>query len=93
MTDSVLIVRFLHFIGNKNEPDKTDKNYDKLWNMTATSDKINDSYAKYYRLTEHLAVDEITVPFIPKKHKWFGMQLYKLCDSKGYTYNMTKYLG
>ena len=31
--------------------------------------------------------------YIPKKHKGFGIKLYKLCDSKGYTYNMTVYLG
>jgi len=52
-------------------------------------------------LSEHLAVDEITVFFngriifkqyIPKKHKWFGITLYKLCDSEGYTYHTTVYL-
>jgi hypothetical protein len=26
---------------------------------------------------------------IPEKQKWFGIKLYKLCDSKGGTYNMT----
>ena len=31
--------------------------------------------------------------YIPKKHKWFGMELYKPRDSKGYAYNMTVYLG
>jgi hypothetical protein len=31
--------------------------------------------------------------YIPKKHKWFGIKLYRLCSSKGYTYNMTVYLG
>ena len=60
------------------------------------------TYAKYYSSTKHLAVDEIIVPFkgrvifilyIPKKHKRFGIKLYKLCDSKVYTYNMTVYLG
>ena len=69
--------------------------------MRATFDKLNDSYAKYYSPTEHLAVDEITVLFkctdifkqySPKKHMQFGIKLYKLCNSKGYTYNMTMYL-
>ena len=53
-------------------------------------------------LTKHLAAAEIIVLFkgrvnfkqyIPKKHKWFGIKLYKLCDSKGYTYNMSMYFG
>jgi hypothetical protein len=25
--------------------------------------------------------------------KWFGIKIYKLCGSKGYTYNMSVYLG
>jgi hypothetical protein len=95
------ILRFLHFSDNRNEPDKTDGNYDRLW-MITIFDKLNDAYAKYYRPTEHLATDEIIVLFkgrvvfkqyIPKKHKRFGIKIYKLCDSKGYTYNMPVYLG
>ena len=31
--------------------------------------------------------------YIPKKHKRFGMKIYKLCDSLGYTYDMSVYLG
>jgi hypothetical protein len=31
--------------------------------------------------------------YIPKKHKQFGIKLYKLYDFKGYTYNMNMYLG
>jgi len=31
--------------------------------------------------------------YIPKKQKQFGIKLYRLCDSKGYAYNMTVYLG
>ena len=30
--------------------------------------------------------------YIPKKHKRFGMKLYKLRDGNGYMYNMTTYL-
>ena len=76
----------------KNESDKTDENYD----------KFNDSCAKYYSPTEHPAVDEITAFFkvrvifkqyISKKTQavW-DIKLHKMCDSKGYTYNMTVYL-
>jgi hypothetical protein len=72
--------------------------------MRAIFDKLSNTYAKYYVPTEKLAVDEIIVLFkgrvnfkqyIPKKHKLFGIKLYKLCDSKGYAYtcNMTMYLG
>ena len=86
------VLRFLYFSDNKNEPDKTDENYDWLWKKRAVFDKLSNSYAKYYSLTKHVAVDENIVPFrgrvifkqyIPKKHQWFGIKLYKLCDSKG----------
>jgi len=98
------ILSFLNFSNNKNKPDKTDKNYDQLWKLRIIFDKLNNSYAKYYSPTKHLAVDDIIVLFkgivifkeyIPKKHKHFGIKLYTLCDSKGYTptYNMTVYLG
>ena len=52
--------------------------------------------------SEHLAVDEVIVKYkgrvifqqyIPKKHKRFGIKIYKLCDETGYTYDMTVYLG
>jgi hypothetical protein len=95
-------MRFLYFINNTNEPDKTDENDDLLWKMRAMFDKYNDAHAKYYSPPGHLAVDKMMVLFkgtvifrqyIPKKHKWFGMKIYKLCGSKGYTYNMSAYLG
>jgi hypothetical protein len=68
--------------------------------MRAVCDRLSDSYATYYSLTDHLAVNEIIVLFtgrvifkqyIPKKHKQFWKKLYKLCDSKLYTYKMTVY--
>ena len=31
--------------------------------------------------------------YIPKKRKRFGIKLYKLCDSNGYTYDIGVYLG
>ena len=66
------------------------------------NDKLNNSFAIYNTWTRHLAVDEIIVLFksrvifkqyILENHKRFGINLYKLCGSKGYTYNMTVYLG
>jgi len=32
------ILTFLHFSGNRNEPDKTNENYNQLWKMKAISD-------------------------------------------------------
>jgi len=51
-------------------------------------------------IRQHLAVDEVivlykrrVVQYIPKKHKRFGIKIYKLCDPLGYTYGMSMYLG
>jgi len=49
-----------------------------------------------------LSIDEVIVKFkgkvvfkqyIPKKRKPFGIKMFKLCDSTGYTYDMNVYLG
>jgi hypothetical protein len=76
-------------------------NFDQLWKMRALFDKLLNSYAYYYSLTKHLALDNFVLfkgivifkQYIPKKHRRFGIKLCRLCSSKGYTYNMTVYLG
>jgi hypothetical protein len=35
------ILRFLHFSDNRNEPDETDENYDRLWKMRTIFGKLN----------------------------------------------------
>jgi hypothetical protein len=55
------ILRFLHISNNKNQPDKADEIYDRLWKMRTIFEKLNDAYAKYYSPTEHLEMDEVIV--------------------------------
>jgi len=92
-TDSFIV---MHFGDNRNEPDMMDENYEWLWK----SDDLSDSYSKYYSPTEYAAVGEIIMLFkgrvifkwcISKKRKRFGIKIYKLCDSKEYTYSMNVY--
>jgi hypothetical protein len=80
-------------------PDKNENNYDRLWNIKTLSDQLS---AKFYNPSEHLPVDEVTVLFkgrvifkqyIQKKCKQFGIKIYKLCDTTGYTHSMNVYLG
>jgi hypothetical protein len=47
------ILRFLDFCDNRNDPDKTHKNYDRSWKTRNISDNLTDVYAKYYSPTEH----------------------------------------
>ena len=74
------ILRFLHFTDNKNLPDK-DENYDRLWKIRNLFDIRNDKFSKFYKPSQHLAVDEVIVKFkgrvifrqyIPKKHNVSG---------------------
>ena len=94
------ILRFLHFTdNNRNGVDMTD---DRLWKIRDLFEILRTNFSKFYNPSEHLAVDEVIVKFkgrvlfkqyIPKKRKRFGIKMFKLCDSNGYTYDMSVYLG
>ena len=59
---------------------------------------LNKIFSKLYIHIELLSVDEVIILFIwsvnfrqyvPKKHKRFGIKIYKTCDEAGYTCDMT----
>jgi hypothetical protein len=63
---------------------------------------LKNKFCELYILTEHLVVDEVIVlykgrlvfqQYIQKKHKRFGIRIYKLWDSVSYTYDTRVYLG
>ena len=96
------ILRLLHFTDNKNEPDMMDENSDRLWKMRNLFEILNEKFSKCYSPSEHLAVDEVIGKYkvrvifrqcIPKKHKCFGVKIYKLCDETGYMYDIAVYFG
>ena len=79
------------------------KNYLDTWCIISNCRlfDFNNKFCELYNLTENLAVEELIVlykgrvvfqQYIPKKHKRFGIKIYKLCYSVGYTY-MSVYLG
>lgn len=88
------ILRFLHFSDNNDAPNREDQNHDRLWKIRKIFDILNNKFGELYYPTEYIAVDEVIVLFkgrvifreyIPKKHKRFGIKIYKLNDSLGYT--------
>jgi hypothetical protein len=96
------ILQFVHFENNNDPPNRDNPDYDRLWNIRKVFDTLNNKLCEMYKPTEHLAVDAVIVlykgrlifqQYIPKKHKRFGIKIYKLCDSLGYTYDMSVYLG
>ena len=81
---------------------RTVDSHDRLWKIRDLFEILRTNFAKFYNPSEHLVVGEVIVKFkgrvifkqyIPKKCKRFGIKLYKLCDSNGYTYDMDVYLG
>ena len=96
------ILCYLHFTDNRNEPDRADESFDRLWMIRDLFEILNAAFSKFYNPSENLAVDEVIVSFkgrvifrqyIPKKRKRFSIKIFKLCDSTGYTYDMKVYLG
>ena len=100
------ILRFLHFENNDDPLNHDNPNYDRLWKIRKIFDTLfdtpNNKFCELYNPTEHLAVDKVIVlykgrvvfrQYIPRKHRRFGIKIYKLCDSLGYTYDMSVYLG
>ena len=96
------ILSYLHFTDSRNEPDRTDENYDRLWKIRDLFEILNSTFSKFYNPSENLAIDEVIVSFkgrvvfrqyIPKKRKRSGIKIFKHCDSTGYTYDMKVYLG
>ena len=94
------ILRFLHFSdNNSNGVDRTD---DRLWKLRDLFEILRTNFLKFYNPSKHLSIDEVIVKFkgralfkqyIPKKRKCFGIKMFKLCDSTGYTYDLNVYLG
>jgi hypothetical protein len=91
------ILRFLHFENNDNPPNRDDPHYNRLWKIRYIFDTLSNRFRELYNPTEHLSVDAVIVPFkgrvifrqyIPKKHKRFGIKIYKLCNAFGYTYDV-----
>jgi hypothetical protein len=72
-----------------------------LWKLRTLFDQLSAAYAKFYSTSEHVAVDEVTVLFkgrfifeqyIHKKHKHFGIKVYKLCSPTSCTYSMNVHM-
>jgi hypothetical protein len=58
------ILRFLHFCGNMNQPNKTNRSYDRLWEIKSLFYKFSDACAKFYSQSHHLILDEMSMLFI-----------------------------
>ena len=64
--------------------------------------KFWTTFSKFFSPSVHLTIDEVIVlykgrvifqQYTPKKHKCFGIKIYKICDKTGCTYDMMLYVG
>ena len=46
------ILRYLHFTDNRNEPDRTDENFDRPWKIRDLSEILNATFSKFYNPSE-----------------------------------------
>jgi len=60
---SLHILRYLHFTDKRNEPDRTDENFDSLWKIRDLFESLNATFSKFYSPSENLAIDEVIVSF------------------------------
>jgi hypothetical protein len=44
---------------NRNKPDKTDDNYDRLWKIRTVFNNLSNSYAKYYNPYKQLGMKSL----------------------------------
>lgn len=86
-----------------NQPDKMDRNYDRLRKITSSFEELKDANARPYSPLENLAVVEVIVPFrekcifkwyIPKTQMLWYIDLQTVQQDGLYSiYNMSIYFG
>jgi len=95
------ILRYSHFTDSRNDPDRTDENFDRLWKIRDLFDVLNATFSKFYNLSENLASNEVLFPL---REGWFSNSTYQrnasVSESKfstlwliGYMDDMKVYLG
>jgi len=75
---------------------------DRIGKVRPLFDKLEGKYQKIFTPGEHIVIDETLIPwrgrlifrqYIPNKAHKYGIKLFKLCSSTGYTWAMKIYSG
>ena len=97
-----LLLRFLHFNDNRQQPDPRDPDRDRLFKLRPLIDHLFEHFQIAYTPTRNVAVDESLVlwkgrllfrQYIPMKRARFGIKIYCLCEESGYMYRFHVYCG
>nr|CAI5820797.1 unnamed protein product [Callosobruchus analis] len=68
---------------------------DRLYKIREIFNKMEQKFSQNFIPGEMIVVDETMIPFkyIPTKRHKYGLKIFKLCDSVGYTFRMSLYTG
>ena len=77
------ILRYLHFTDNRNEPDRTDENLDRLWKIRDLLEILNATFSKFYNPSENLAIDEVV--------SFMGRMIFKQYIPKNASVSVSKF--
>jgi len=95
------IRQFPHFIDDWNEIGRMEESFDRLWIIQKVLEFLYNIFSKVYITSKDQGAEKFVFlfkgqavfkQFISKKYKYFGIKIYKLCNSSGYTYNIKVYL-
>uniref|UniRef100_A0A803K9B9 PiggyBac transposable element-derived protein domain-containing protein n=1 Tax=Xenopus tropicalis TaxID=8364 RepID=A0A803K9B9_XENTR len=102
-TNTVLLLRFLHFNDNTTAVAPNEPGYDRLYKLRPLIDSLSQRFAEVYTPSQNVCVDESLLLFkgrlkfcqyIPSKRSRYGIKFYKLCESStGYTSYFMLYEG
>ena len=90
-----LLLRLIHFSDNQSS------NYNRLFKVRKLLD-LSENFTKCKKPGKTVSIDETMAPwrgrllfqqYNPGKAQKYGVKVYKLCDSKGYTYTSSVYGG
>ena len=98
----LLILKFLHYNNNENQPPRADPNRDRLFKIRPLLDHLNLTFKLVFTPGKNIAIDEslllwkgrlVFKQYVPMKRARYGIKSFLLCDSSGYTYSFRVYAG
>ena len=93
-----LLLKFWHFLNNNNKS----SNQDRLFKLKPLSDLLKARFSSVYMPDSVISIDESIIPwrgrllysqYVPGKAHKYGIKMYKLAATNGFTWNYVIYTG
>ena len=98
----IILMKFFHLNDNEKMPDANDADVDKLFKVRPLIDHLLKKFQEVYTPSQNISVDESLVKwkgrihfkqYIPNKRARYGLKIFCLCETSGYTYRFCVYTG